>query len=143
MPEPGLHVGSDLLVLGLGHLWLNLIITYFSVEFLSREFSAHSVEGHCSEAYASTDEPIPVPVAPQFVPGVPEELPRLVRKGERHSLRQLITDAPLVKDPSSTHPLRKPDYLFGDSIEDPAVVFLGITTTVATYTFLRFLATVR
>ncbi|ONK56835.1 uncharacterized protein A4U43_C10F13590 [Asparagus officinalis] len=98
----------------------------FLVEFLSREFSAHSVEGHCSEAYASTDEPIPVPVDPQFAPGVPEELSRLVRKGERHSLRQLITDAPLVKDPSSTHPLRKPDYLFGDSIEDPAAVFLGM-----------------
>ncbi|ONK56346.1 uncharacterized protein A4U43_C10F7140 [Asparagus officinalis] len=56
------------------------------VEFLSREFSAHSVEGRCSEAYASTDEPIPVPVAPQFAP----------------------------------------DYLFGDSIEDPAAVFLGM-----------------
>ncbi|XP_020258779.1 ethylene-responsive transcription factor RAP2-4-like [Asparagus officinalis] len=56
------------------------------VEFLSREFSAHSVEGRCSEAYASTDEPIPVPVAPQFALGIPEELPRLIRKGERYSL---------------------------------------------------------
>ncbi|ONK66765.1 uncharacterized protein A4U43_C06F11710 [Asparagus officinalis] len=119
-----------------------------SVEFLSREFNAHSVEGRCSESYASTDEPIPVPVAPLFAPGVPEELPRLIRKGERRSLRQLIMDAPLVKDQSSTHPLRKPDYLFRDSIEDPPLFFLGwssgcIMTTVATYTFLRFLATVR
>ncbi|ONK72726.1 uncharacterized protein A4U43_C04F22500 [Asparagus officinalis] len=104
-------------------------ILFTSVEFLPKAFNAHAVEGHCYEAYASTDEPIPVltapvPTAPQFAPGAPEELPQLIWKGECHTLRKLITDVPLVKDLSSTHLLRKLDYLFGDSVEDPATASL-------------------
>ncbi|XP_020249277.1 uncharacterized protein LOC109826668 [Asparagus officinalis] len=59
-------------------VWMKRIIEKLNpeeIEFLSRGFNAHAVEGHYSEAYASTDEPIPVPVVPQFAPGAPEELP--------------------------------------------------------------------
>ncbi|ONK58444.1 uncharacterized protein A4U43_C09F12830 [Asparagus officinalis] len=38
--------------------------------------------------------------------------------------RQLITDAPFVKDASSVQSLRKTDFLFGDSVRDPDAVFI-------------------
>ncbi|ONK59847.1 uncharacterized protein A4U43_C08F11570 [Asparagus officinalis] len=47
-----------------------------------------------------------------------------VKEGGHRSLRQLITDAPLVKDASSIQPLRKSDFLIGDSVEDPDAVFI-------------------
>ncbi|ONK68623.1 uncharacterized protein A4U43_C05F14070 [Asparagus officinalis] len=39
-------------------------ISLISVEFTPKAFNGHAVEGHCSEAYASTDEPIPVSTTP-------------------------------------------------------------------------------
>ncbi|XP_020259799.1 uncharacterized protein LOC109836346 isoform X2 [Asparagus officinalis] len=79
-----------------------------TVEFLSKAINANAVEGRSGEAYASTKDPMLIPAIPQFAPGAPEELPQLIREGDRRTLRQLITDTPLVEDINSTHPLKKP-----------------------------------
>ncbi|ONK57864.1 uncharacterized protein A4U43_C09F4990 [Asparagus officinalis] len=52
------------------------------------------------------------------------EVAQVVKEGGHRVLRQLITDAPFVKDTSSVQPLRKTDFLFGDSVRDPDAVFI-------------------
>ncbi|ONK56577.1 uncharacterized protein A4U43_C10F10290 [Asparagus officinalis] len=60
----------------------------------------------------------------QFVPGTSTEVAQVVKEGGHRALRQLITDAPFVKDASSVQSLRKTDFLFGDSVKDPDAVFI-------------------
>ncbi|ONK73103.1 uncharacterized protein A4U43_C04F27250 [Asparagus officinalis] len=62
----------------------------------------------------------------QFVPGTSREVAQVVKEGGLQALRQLITDAPFVKDASSVRSLRKPNFLFGDSVRDPNTVFIDV-----------------
>ena len=51
-----------------------IIYRFTSVNFPSRALNALGVKGRSSEAYATTDEPIPISTAPQFVSDAPDEL---------------------------------------------------------------------
>ncbi|XP_020251034.1 uncharacterized protein LOC109828452, partial [Asparagus officinalis] len=62
---------------------------------------------------------------PQFDRDRSDEFCRLIKDGGRHCLRQLITDAPLTADATSTEALKKPGFLFGDRTEDPAALTLA------------------
>ncbi|ONK60268.1 uncharacterized protein A4U43_C08F16270 [Asparagus officinalis] len=83
-----------------------------------------AIYGRRGEYYSISDDVSPIPVTPQFVLGTSTEVVQAVKEGGHRALRQLITDAPLVKDASSIQPLRKSDFLFGDSVEDPDAVFI-------------------
>ncbi|ONK56859.1 uncharacterized protein A4U43_C10F13860 [Asparagus officinalis] len=96
----------------------------YAVEYPSGAFSSHAVYGRRGEYYSTSDDVSPIPVTPQFVLGTSTEVAQAVKEGGHRALRQLITDAPLVKDASSIQPLRKSDFLFGDSVEDPDAVFI-------------------
>ncbi|ONK72797.1 uncharacterized protein A4U43_C04F23340 [Asparagus officinalis] len=94
------------------------------VEYPSRAFSSHAVDGHRDEYYSTSDDFSPVPLTPQFASGTSTEVAQAVKEGGHRVLRQLIIDAPFVKDTSSVQPLTKTDFLFGDSVKDPDAVFI-------------------
>ncbi|ONK60546.1 uncharacterized protein A4U43_C08F19730 [Asparagus officinalis] len=94
------------------------------VGYPSRAFSSHVVYGHRDEYYSTSDDFSPILLTPQFASGTSTEVAQVVKEGGHRVLRQLITDAPFVKDTSSVQPLRKTDFLFGNSVRDPDVVFI-------------------
>ncbi|ONK60101.1 uncharacterized protein A4U43_C08F14250 [Asparagus officinalis] len=96
----------------------------YAVGYPSRAFSSHAVCGRRGEYYSTSDDFSPIPVTPQFALGTSTEVAQVVNEGGHRSLRQLITDAPFVKDASSIQPLKKSDFLFGDSVRDPDAVFI-------------------
>ncbi|ONK68394.1 uncharacterized protein A4U43_C05F11050 [Asparagus officinalis] len=100
------------------------VLPSYAVEYPSGAFSSHAVYGRRDEYYSSSDDFSPIPLTPQFASGTSTEVAQVVKEGGHRVLRQLITDAPFVKDTSSVQPLRKTDFLFGDSVRDPDAVFI-------------------
>ncbi|ONK80572.1 uncharacterized protein A4U43_C01F19320 [Asparagus officinalis] len=100
------------------------VLPSYAVEYPSRAFSSHAVDERCDEYYSTSNDFSPIPLTLQFVPGTSTEVAQVVKEGGHRALRQLITDAPFVKDASSIQSLRKTDFLFGDSVRDPDVVFI-------------------
>ncbi|ONK67117.1 uncharacterized protein A4U43_C06F15890 [Asparagus officinalis] len=100
------------------------VLPSYAVEYPSRAFSSHAVDGRRDEYYSTSDDFSPIPLTLQFVPGTSTEVAQVVKEGGHRALRQLITDAPFVKDVSSVQSLRKTDFLFGDSVRDPNAVFI-------------------
>ncbi|ONK72898.1 uncharacterized protein A4U43_C04F24670 [Asparagus officinalis] len=94
------------------------------VEYPSGAFLSHAVNGRRDEYYSTSDDFSPIPLTSQFVPGMLTDVAQVVKEGGHRALRQLITDAPFVKDASSVQSLRKTDFLFGDSVRDPDAVFI-------------------
>ncbi|ONK77923.1 uncharacterized protein A4U43_C02F12350 [Asparagus officinalis] len=94
------------------------------VEYPSRAFSSHAVDGRRDEYYSTSDDFSPIPLTLQFVPGTSTEVAQVVKEGAHRALRQLLTDAPFVKDASSIQSLRKTNFLFGNSVRDPDAVFI-------------------
>ncbi|ONK56546.1 uncharacterized protein A4U43_C10F9920 [Asparagus officinalis] len=100
------------------------VLPSYAVEYPSRAFSSHAVNGRRDEYYLTFDDFSPIPLTLPFVPGTSTEVAQVVKEGGHRALRQLITDAPFVKDISSVQSLRKTDFLFGDSVRDPDAVFI-------------------
>ncbi|ONK72967.1 uncharacterized protein A4U43_C04F25540 [Asparagus officinalis] len=100
------------------------VLPSYAMEYPSRAFSSHAVDGRRDEYYSTSDDLSPIPVTLQFAPGTSTEVSQVVKEGGHRALRQLITDAPFVKDASSIQSLRKTDFLFGDSVRDPDAVFI-------------------
>ncbi|ONK68156.1 uncharacterized protein A4U43_C05F8090 [Asparagus officinalis] len=100
------------------------VLPSYAVEYPSRAFSSHAVDGRRDEYYSTSDDLSPIPLTLQFTPGTSTEVAQVVKEGGHRALRQLITDAPFVKDASSVQSLRKTDFLFGDSVRDPDAVFI-------------------
>ncbi|ONK78325.1 uncharacterized protein A4U43_C02F17330 [Asparagus officinalis] len=96
----------------------------YAVEYPSRAFSSHAVDGRRDEYYSTSDDFSPIPLTLQFAPDTLTEVTQVVKEGGHRALQQLITDAPFVKDASSVQSLRKTDFLFGDSVRDPGAVFI-------------------
>ena len=96
----------------------------FPVGYPSGAFSSHAVYGRRGEYYSTSDDFSPIPVTSRFASGTSTEVAQVVKEGGHRALRQLITDAPLVKDASSIQLLRKTDFLFGDSARDSDAVFI-------------------
>ncbi|ONK77838.1 uncharacterized protein A4U43_C02F11250 [Asparagus officinalis] len=96
----------------------------YDVGYPSGAFSSHAVYGCRDEYYSTSDDFSPIPLTPQFASGTSTEVAQVVKEGGHRVLRQLITDAPYVKDINSVQPLRKTDFLFGDSVRDPDAVFI-------------------
>ena len=82
-------------------------------------FSEREDPGQSGTLHASFNGDFLVREARQFSEDRDNSVPELVREGGRRTLRALLTDSPLTPTRDSTEPLKKPDYLFGDSIEDP------------------------
>ncbi|XP_020263076.1 elongation factor 1-alpha-like [Asparagus officinalis] len=61
---------------------------------------------------------------PRFDGDRPNDSCRSIQEGGRHCLRQLITDASFTPDSTSTQVLKKPGFLFGDHVRDPATLTL-------------------
>ncbi|ONK64087.1 uncharacterized protein A4U43_C07F21950 [Asparagus officinalis] len=97
----------------------------YAVGYPSGSFPSHAIYGRRGEHYSNSNDPSPIPATPQFASDTSTEVAQVVREGGHRAIRQLITDAPFVKDASSTQPLRKSDFLFGDSVDDPEAVFIG------------------
>ncbi|ONK58375.1 uncharacterized protein A4U43_C09F11600 [Asparagus officinalis] len=100
------------------------VLPSYVVGYPSGAFSSHAVYGRRDEYYSSSDDFSPIPLTPQIASGTSTEVAQVVKEGGHRVLRQLITDAPFVKDTSSIQPLRKTDFLFGDSVRDPDAVFI-------------------
>ncbi|ONK78308.1 uncharacterized protein A4U43_C02F17050 [Asparagus officinalis] len=100
------------------------VLPSYAVEYPSRAFSSHVVDGRHDEYYSTSDDFSPILLTLQIVPGTSTEVAQVVKEGGHRALRQLITDAPFVKDASSVQSLRKTDFLFGDSVRDPDAVFI-------------------
>ncbi|ONK73212.1 uncharacterized protein A4U43_C04F28450 [Asparagus officinalis] len=100
------------------------VLPSYAVEYPSRAFSSHAVDGRRDEYYSTSDDFSPIPLTLQFAPGTLTEVAQVVKEGGHRALRQLITDAPFVKDASSVQSLRKIDFLFGDYVRDPDAVFI-------------------
>ncbi|ONK55343.1 uncharacterized protein A4U43_UnF4580 [Asparagus officinalis] len=101
------------------------VLPSYAVEYPSGAFSSHAVNGRRDEYYSTSDDLSHVPLTLQFAPGTSTEVAQVVKEGGHRALRHLITDAPFVKDASSVQPLRKTDFLFGDSVRDPDAVFIN------------------
>ncbi|ONK58099.1 uncharacterized protein A4U43_C09F8100 [Asparagus officinalis] len=98
----------------------------YAVGYPSGSFPSHAIYGRRGEHYSNSNDPSPIPATPQFASDTSTEVAQVVREGGHRAIRQLITDAPFVKDASSTQPLRKSDFLFGDSVDDPEAVFIDV-----------------
>ncbi|XP_020243304.1 uncharacterized protein LOC109821534 [Asparagus officinalis] len=97
----------------------------FRVEFPAGSLPAHANAGCSREVFSSTSIGQVISPFPQFDQDRSDDSCRLVREGGRHCLRQLITDATFTADSTSTQALQKPSFLFGDHVEDPAILTLG------------------
>ncbi|XP_020262898.1 uncharacterized protein LOC109838879 [Asparagus officinalis] len=95
------------------------VTSCFGVDFPGGSFPVHANTGCSREVFSSTSARRVVDPFPQFDRDRSDESCRLIRDGGRHCLRQLITDAPFTADATSTQALKKPDFLFGDHVEDP------------------------
>ncbi|XP_020250822.1 uncharacterized protein LOC109828202 [Asparagus officinalis] len=91
----------------------------FGVPFPSVAFSDREDPGQSGTLHASFNGDFLVREARQFSENRDNSIPELVREGGRRTLRALLTDSPLTPTRDSTEPLKKTDYLFGDSVEDP------------------------
>ncbi|ONK73140.1 uncharacterized protein A4U43_C04F27660 [Asparagus officinalis] len=100
------------------------VLPSYAVGYPSGVFSSHAVYGRHDEYYSTSDDFLPIPLTPRFTSGTSTEVAQVVKEGGHRVLRQLITDAPFVKDTSSVQPLRKTNFLFGDSVRDPDAVFI-------------------
>ena len=92
---------------------------FFVVPFPSVAFSDREDPGQSGTLHASFRGDFLVREARQFSEDCDNSVPELIREGGRRTLRALLTDSPLTPTRDSTEPLKKPDYLFGDSIDDP------------------------
>ena len=94
-----------------------------SVRFPSTTFAADVVTGRSSVTH-SYYEGIPlIESSPQFRSGYSESARELIQRGSYRVLRRLITDATLTSEQDSNQCIRKPDFLFGDSVKDPEIAF--------------------
>ncbi|XP_020251009.1 uncharacterized protein LOC109828420, partial [Asparagus officinalis] len=98
--------------------------SFFGVEFPSGSLPPHANTGCSRGVFSSASLRQAVSPLPRFDRGRSDESCRLVREGGRHCLRQLITDATFTADSTSTQALQKPSFLFGDHVEDPAILTL-------------------
>ncbi|XP_020242713.1 uncharacterized protein LOC109820928 [Asparagus officinalis] len=97
----------------------------FGVPFPSVAFSDREDPGQSGILHASFSGDFLVREARQFNEGCDDSIPGLIREGNRRTLRALLTDSPLTPTRDSTEPLKKTDYLFGDSVEDPDTLCRG------------------
>ncbi|XP_020268835.1 uncharacterized protein LOC109844276 [Asparagus officinalis] len=98
--------------------------SFFGVEFPTGSLSPHATTGCNGEVFSSVFVRQAIGPLPPFDRDRSDESCSLIRDGGRHCLRQLITDAPFTADSTSTQVLKKPSFLFGDHIEDPAKLIL-------------------
>ncbi|XP_020265152.1 uncharacterized protein LOC109840790 [Asparagus officinalis] len=104
--------------------FLTPFLCFVTVEFPSSSLPPHANTGCSREVFSSASIRQAVSPLPQFDRDRSDESCRLIREGGRHCLRQLITDASFTADSTSTQALRKPSFLFGDHVEDPATLTL-------------------
>ena len=94
-----------------------------SVRFPSTIFTADVITGRSSVTH-SYYEGIPlIEFSPQFKSDYNGSDSELIQRGSCRVLRRLITDAPLISEQDSNQCIRKPDFLFGDSVKDPEIAF--------------------
>ncbi|XP_020242541.1 uncharacterized protein LOC109820756 [Asparagus officinalis] len=98
--------------------------SFFGVEFPTGSLPPHATTGCSREVFSSASIRQAIGPLPQFDRDRSDESCRLIRDGGLHCLRQLITDASFTADSVSTRALKKPSFLFGDHIEDPAKLIL-------------------
>ncbi|XP_020272747.1 uncharacterized protein LOC109847926 [Asparagus officinalis] len=93
------------------------------VRFPSTTFTADVITGRSSVTH-SYYEGIPlIEFSPQFKSDYNGSDSELIQRGSCRVLRRLITDAPLISEQDSNQCIRKPDFLFGDSVKDPKIAF--------------------
>ncbi|XP_020272473.1 uncharacterized protein LOC109847654 [Asparagus officinalis] len=98
--------------------------SFFGVEFPAGSLPPHANTGCSREVFSSATLRQAVGPLPRFDGDRPNDSCRSIQEGGRHCLRQLITDASFTPDSTSTQVLKKPGFLFGDHVRDPATLTL-------------------